>query len=82
VDVTWVNDTSAVVLWQNNNLGKVELRVQRVSPTGPEGTPLMVAHVPAGPMGGFPMLAPVGDTLLLIWPDPKGAGIRGHILDG
>ena len=69
-DVLLLDNGDAVVSWLAETAdGKVQLQIQRVSPSGEKGTNHLVAVTSMGRMTGFPQMVAAGKKIVLAWTD-------------
>ena len=82
VDIVFSDDGTATVSWLERDGEAVALRIRGVHADGvtPART---VAHVAAGRASGYPVLAVLGDSLLVAWTEPEAeVPLRTAILPG
>lgn len=75
VDVEWLGDDSAAVLWMETLGQRTELRVRRIDRSGARSAPITVAAISGARASGYPRLARRGAELLFAWTETDG-GLR------
>jgi hypothetical protein len=71
VDVTLLDDGSAVVCWLEKVPGGGEVRVRRVGPGGASGRAVTVSASGTARSNGFPQMARAGNRLVFAWTGPR-----------
>ena len=86
VDIVFSHDGTAAVSWLEQDGEAVTLRIRGVYADGAATRatpPRTVARIAAGRASGYPVLAVLGDSLLLAWTDPEAeTPLRTAVLSG
>jgi hypothetical protein len=75
VDVSLLEDGSAVASWIEVVEQRAEFRIRRVDPSGVKSAAMTVARIESGRGSGYPRLARNGDELVFAWTARDG-GLR------
>jgi hypothetical protein len=71
VDVTWLEDGSALAVWiESDDEGRASLRARRVTATGGMDASFEVAPMSPDRASGFPRVAAAADTVWFAWTEP------------
>ncbi len=69
VDLVWGDSDSVFVSWLEGGDGAAEVHLRRLSASGQDGEPEVVARTSPSRASGFPRLERVGEDLYLAWVD-------------